>query len=141
MAGMIFARENGLALKLAPKHRGLLIREGLDEPPGILDEPWSRLRISAKLGGGRAERHWTRYWPLVTGFILLDAKTTGGKLNPLATVLIDLPSDIDAVYGDALLLGHDPTAKGVCSIPDDAIIAATNAYLELSSPRAQSSID
>lgn len=128
---MIFARETGIAIKQAPKHRALLIYEGLETPPGILDEPWSRLRISAKLGGGRAKRYWSRYWPLVTGFVLIEAKERGGRPNPLASVLIDADDDHEAIYGNALLLGYDPTAKDVCSIPDETIISATEAFFEL----------
>ena len=128
---MIFQRENGLTLKLAPKHRALLLHDGLETPPGVLDEPWSRLRISAKLGGKRVKRYWSRHWPLVTGFIQPEGRYTGGRLNPLATALIDTADEHEAVFGQALLLGYDPSLMEPCSIPDEAIIAATEAFWEL----------
>lgn len=127
----VFRVDRGIPLKQARKYRAILLPQGLDEMPVAIDDMWYPLRVSAVLGGGALMRYWSRYWPLTAGYLIRDGLMTGKAYNPLATMFMDLPDDIEAVYGPAVLIGYDPTRKIFCSVPDVALPTIVEARAKL----------
>jgi hypothetical protein len=139
MARSVFRVEQGIQIKHARKYRAVLLPQGLDKTPVAIDDWWYPLRLSAVLGGGAITRHWSRYWPLTAGYVLEEGPEAGKAYNPLATMFIDLPEGVEAVYGPSILIGYDPTRREYCSVADvvlPTIVAARDELLQTVSTRS-----
>lgn len=98
--------------------RGVLLPDDLRCGPVWVELDWTAEERIRLIGPGRITHCWTRYWPLVKGFWDIEGQESGGEKNLLASVFFELPLGEEVVYGPALLLGYDPVAKELCSVPD-----------------------